>query len=68
MNTFLISESDGTFDYGRWISGKIYDLQEILELAFKRQQYCDRFKALTGLASPWVMVPNPYRNNPLDKI
>lgn len=65
MPHIIVSEADGTFEVERWIDGKPYDFQEILEVCWKRQNYIDRWKALTGFDfSPWVV----FTAHPIDSI
>ena len=58
MPSIIVSETDGTFKAERWLSGKVYSFQEILEVCYTRQCYIDRWKELTGFDhSPWVVMP-----------
>lgn len=57
MPRMIVSEADGTFELEKWRSGHVYTFQEILELCWKRQNYIDSFKKLSGGISPFLVIP-----------
>lgn len=53
----VVSEAEGAFRGADWTSGKVYDLQEVLEICWLRQEYIDEFKRVSGLPhGPWVVI------------